>query len=73
MRPNLTTPLHRALGTPANAGVPLPRLDHFAGTYIDHCAKGASASTVTEAEMREQQRGADEAIKVIEATTPEVR
>ena len=48
-------------------------IDHYTGTYIDHCMPSAPPNKAIEAELRAQQRRADEAIKVIEATTPEVR
>lgn len=48
-------------------------IDHYTGTYIDHCTKTSPPSRATEAELLEQQRRADAAIKVIEAATPEVR
>lgn len=47
-------------------------VDHFSGTYIDHCASGPRPARSTDAEIREQQRRADEAARVIEATTPEM-
>ena len=47
-------------------------IDWRTGTYIDHCAGGAPARQPTEAEIRESQRKADEAMRVIEATTPEI-
>lgn len=47
-------------------------IDWQSGTYIDHCAQQAPRKPPTAAEQRELQRKADEAIKVIEATTPEV-
>lgn len=47
-------------------------IDHFSGTYIDHCASTSPPKPPSEAEIREQQRLADEAIKVLEATTPEM-
>ena len=48
-------------------------IDHYTGTYIDHCTRSAPPDRTTEAEVREQQRRADEAIKVIEASTPEMK
>lgn len=48
-------------------------IDHYTGTYIDRCTRSAPANTATKAEMRERQRRADEAIRIIEATTPEMR
>jgi hypothetical protein len=46
-------------------------IDWRSGTYIDHCKQGAPHSP-TAAEIRESQRKADEAIKVIEASTPDM-
>lgn len=47
-------------------------VDLQTGTYIDHCAQTRPRKRRTAAEIREQQRKADEAMKVIEATTPEI-
>jgi hypothetical protein len=47
-------------------------IDWQTGTYIDHCAQVSPPKRPTAAEVREQQRKADEAIRVIEATTPEM-
>lgn len=47
-------------------------IDHHSGTIIDHCAPERRVRQPTAAEVREQQRRADEAIKVLEATTPEM-
>lgn len=47
-------------------------IDHFSGTYIDHCSSGERPRQPTAAEVREQQRLADEAMKVIEVNTPEM-
>lgn len=58
---------------PASADPCKEIIDHYTGTYIDHCTRSAPPRKATEAELRAQQRRADEAIRVIEATTPEVR
>jgi hypothetical protein len=47
-------------------------IDWRSGTYIDHCAERKPPKPPTEAEIREQQRKAEDAMKVLEATTPEV-
>jgi len=47
-------------------------IDWQSGTYIDHCAPQAPRKSPTTAEQRELRRKADEAAKVIEATTPEL-
>src|SRR5690606_32057581 len=47
-------------------------LDAPSGTYIDHCASGAAPTVPSEAERRALARKADEAIKLIEASTPEM-
>jgi hypothetical protein len=47
-------------------------IDHFSSTYIDHCATRRPLAQPTAAEIREQQRRANEAAKVIEASTPEM-
>lgn len=46
-------------------------VDWKSGTYIDHCQQGAPHRP-TGAEIRESQRKADEAMKVIEASTPDM-
>jgi len=46
-------------------------VDWKSGTYIDHCAK-AVPHRPTAAEIRESQRKADEAMKVIEDDTPDM-
>jgi hypothetical protein len=48
-------------------------IDRFSGTYIDHCAPTRPAPSPSAAKRREQQRRAEEAIKVLEATTPEMQ
>ncbi|MFO1474121.1 MAG: hypothetical protein U1F20_06250 [Lysobacterales bacterium] len=40
--------------------------------HIDHCAQSVPAYKQTAAEIRESQRKADEAMKVIEANTPDM-
>lgn len=47
-------------------------IDWQSGTYIDHCAKAAPRKPPSAADQRELQRKADEAIRILEATTPEV-
>ena len=47
-------------------------VDWKSGTYIDHCAKSKPVRAPTAAEIRESQRKADEAMKVIEANTPDM-
>lgn len=47
-------------------------VDWQSGTYIDHCAQGKPPSRPSAAEQRELKRRADEAIKVLEASTPEM-
>jgi hypothetical protein len=47
-------------------------VDWKSGTYIDHCAQNAPPHRPTDAEIRESQRKADEAIKVIEDSTPDM-
>lgn len=47
-------------------------IDAQSGTYIDHCAQSVPAHKQTAAEIRESQRKADEAMKVIEASTPDM-
>lgn len=47
-------------------------IDWQSGTYIDHCAQGKPSSGPSAAEQRELKRRADEAIKVLEASTPEM-
>ena len=47
-------------------------IDAPSGTYIDHCAHVAPAPQPTKAEIRESRRKADEAMKTIEANTPEM-
>ena len=47
-------------------------VDWQSGTYIDHCAQSASTRTPAAAEIRESQRKADEAMKVLEANTPDM-
>jgi hypothetical protein len=47
-------------------------VDWKSGTYIDHCAQNAPQHRPTDAEIRESQRKADEAIKVIEDSTPDM-
>ena len=46
-------------------------VDWQSGTYIDHC-KQSTPHNPTAAEIRESQRKADEAMKVIEANTPDM-
>lgn len=47
-------------------------IDWQSGTYIDHCMQGTPRQPPSAAEQRELKRKADEAMKVLEATTPEV-
>ena len=47
-------------------------IDAPSGTYINHCASGAAPTVPTEAERRALARKADEAMKLIEASTPEM-
>ena len=47
-------------------------IDAPSGTYIDHCASGAAPTVPGEAERRALARKADEAMKLIEASTPEM-
>jgi hypothetical protein len=47
-------------------------IDKPSGTYIDHCAGGKAPQPLSAAQRRQQQRGADEAIKVISDGTPEL-
>lgn len=60
-------PSQRAAGNPCHEVI-----DWQSGTYIDHCAQGMPRQKFSEAERRELQRKADEAIKVIEHSTPEM-
>jgi len=46
-------------------------IDWQSGTYIDHCMRSAPTKPLSAAEQRELTRKADEAMRVIEATTPE--
>lgn len=66
---------------PAPADVPAVRvaadpcqelIDKPSGTYIDHCASGKAPQPLSAAQRREQQRRAEEAIKVISGSTPEL-
>ena len=47
-------------------------VDAPSGTYIDHCASSAPKKPPTEEESRELTRKADAAMRVIEASTPEI-
>lgn len=47
-------------------------IDKPSGTYIDHCHGGTPLGQLSAAALREKQRRADEAIKVISETTPEL-
>ncbi|WP_217424288.1 restriction endonuclease [Solilutibacter oculi] len=47
-------------------------IDAPSGTYIDHCASTKPLPPQSAAEIRESQRRAAEAMKVIEASTPEM-
>jgi hypothetical protein len=47
-------------------------IDAGTGSSIDHCARTVAARRPTEAEIRESQRRADEAMKVLPPTTPEI-
>jgi hypothetical protein len=47
-------------------------IDHFSGIYINHCSSRAPPNPPGAVEIRKQQQLADEAIKVLEATTPEM-
>lgn len=47
-------------------------IDAPSGTYIDHCAEVAPSRPPTAAEIRESQRRADEAMRVLAPHTPEV-
>ena len=47
-------------------------IDAPSGTYIDHCMGSTPPTPPTEAERRELTRKADEAMRVIEASTPEM-
>lgn len=46
-------------------------IDWQSGTYVDHCAQGTPPKQLSVAEQRELKRKADEAVRVLEATTPE--
>jgi hypothetical protein len=72
--PALPVPPSRASATPiVQSGNPCyEMIDARSGTYIDHCAKVAPRSPPTAAEIREAQRQADEAMRVLAPTTPEV-
>ena len=47
-------------------------IDWQSGTYIDHCAQAGPRKPLSAAEQRELKRKADEAVKVLEASTPEL-
>ncbi len=47
-------------------------IDWESGTYIDHCAKTQPSRPPSAAEQRDLKRRADEAMKVLEASTPEM-
>lgn len=47
-------------------------IDNFSGTTIDQCAPRNPPARMSPAEAREQQRRADEAARILEASTPEM-
>ncbi|HEY5802896.1 MAG TPA: restriction endonuclease [Lysobacter sp.] len=47
-------------------------IDEPSRTYIDHCSSGKTTGHLSPAQLREKQREADEAMKVIAETTPEL-
>jgi len=47
-------------------------IDVQSGTFIDHCMKAAPYKPPTPAEIRESQRKADEAIKVLAPNVKEI-
>ncbi|HEY5802509.1 MAG TPA: restriction endonuclease [Lysobacter sp.] len=47
-------------------------VDKPSGTYIDHCSSGKVPEQLSAAQLREKQRNADEAMKVIAESTPEL-
>ena len=47
-------------------------VDHFSGTYIDHCAKGAPRKPPSEADARAARRKADAAMELLRDSTPEM-
>jgi len=68
-----------ASGSTTTARAPLPATDRCrelvdapSGTYIDHCKRSTPRKMPTGAERRELTRKADAAMKVIEASTPEM-
>lgn len=75
------TPFQAITSMPAPSGVPASArtgsnpchevIDWQSGTYIDHCMRSKPAKPLSAAERRELTRKADEAMRVIQATTPE--
>jgi restriction system protein len=47
-------------------------IDWQSGTYIDHCAKVSPPKPLSAAEQRERQRKAEEAMRIIKESTPEM-
>lgn len=76
-RPVTGMPAHARVQAPATIGRQSTNpcheiIDWQTGTYIDHCARTSPRKPPTEAEIRESKRKADDAMKVLEASTPEV-
>lgn len=46
-------------------------IDHFSGTFIDHCAEGRASRTPSNTDQQEARRRADAAMEVLRASTPE--
>ncbi|WP_238376680.1 restriction endonuclease [Luteimonas abyssi] len=46
-------------------------IDHFSGTFIDHCAQARASRTPSSADQQEARRRADAAMEVLRASTPE--
>ncbi|UNK49518.1 restriction endonuclease [Lysobacter sp. S4-A87] len=77
-RPTTETPVSAQPSPATSPAVPATLdtchevIDKPSGTYIDHCASGKQIVQPTPERLREQRRRADEAIKVIAESTPEL-
>jgi hypothetical protein len=70
--PNVPMPARNIERAPQASDPCKEVIDHFSGTYIDHCAAKVRPTPPTPAEVRALQRRADEAAKLLEASTPEM-
>ena len=65
-------PRPSSVASPAEVDACHDVVDRESGTYIDRCRGTHAVRQLSEAELREQKRRADEAIRIIEASTPEM-